>query len=107
MSPRTPWARPVRPTSSTSVDEVDVDLGAVAGGGSAHDRANALCSAASAADDATEVARTDGDFQPDATLRLAGGDGHGFGIVHDGLDHMHEHGRGRGCERVAHGHLLA
>ena len=58
-SPRTPCARPVRPTSSTSVDEVDVDLGAVAGGSGPHHGADALGGAATTADHAAEVTFTD------------------------------------------------
>ena len=42
-----------------SVGEVDVDLDAVAGRRSAHDGADALRRAATAADDPTEVARAD------------------------------------------------
>ena len=76
-APRTPWARPMRPTSSIgasgtgrSVGEVDVDLDAVACRCRTHDGADALRRPATAADHATEVAVADADLELDAVATL-------------------------------------
>ena len=69
--------------SKWSVDKVDVDLDAIAGGRGAHDGANALCSAATTADDSAEIAGADLHFELQTIPALDGIHLHSIGIVDD------------------------
>lgn len=93
-----------------SVFELDVDVGVVAAGGGTHDSTNAGSSAATTADDATEVAFADTHFQRRLTVTTGdGADTHRIRVVNDGLHDVQQHsGRCRdradtsGIGRLAH-----
>src|SRR4051812_32334853 len=102
--PLTPWARPMRPTSRrSSVDKVDVDLDAVAGGGGAHDRADALGGATAAADHPAEITRTDLDLELQAVAALDRVALHRIGIIDDRSHDVCQHRRGSRCGRLIRG----
>ena len=74
----------MRPTSrNESVDKVDVDLDAIAGGGGTNDGANALGGAATTTDHPAEIARPDLHFQLQAISTFDGVDVYGIRIVDD------------------------
>src|SRR4051812_8362211 len=83
----------MRPTSRrSSVDKVDVDLDTVASGGGAHDSADALRGATTAADHPAEIARADFHLELQPVAVLDGVDLHGISIVDDRSHDMRQHG---------------
>ena len=87
--------------ASKSVDEVDVDLDAVAAGRRAHDGADALRGAATSTDDPAELARRHVHLQDGAAAPLLRVDSHGVGLVDEAAHDVVEH-RGGGRR----GHLV-
>ena len=84
----------------SSVDKVDVDLDAIAGGRGAHDGADALRSAPTPADDPAEIARADLDLELQTIPALDGIDLHSICVVDDRTDDVGEH-----CRRSRRGTL--
>src|SRR4051794_1933380 len=112
-SPRNPWGLVMRPTSRSgcssspligsprSVEELDVDLDAVAHGGCPRDGADRGGHPAPLADDPTHVAFADGHVQRGAPAALLDLDLDGVGIVHDRPHEVVEHAAGvPGRDRV-------
>ena len=87
----------MRPTSrSESVDKVDVDLDAIAGGGGTDNRADALCGATTTTDHPAKIARPDLHFELQTIPALDRIDTHGICIVDDRPNDVGQHsGRGR------------
>src|SRR6185436_2179494 len=92
----------MRPTSrSASVDKVDVDLDAVAGGRGAHDGADALRSASTTTNDPAEIAGDDLDLELQAIPAFDGIDPHGVCVVDDRTDDVSQHRRRGGGAGLA------
>src|SRR4051812_39290088 len=101
-SPRTPWGRPIRPTTTVStslmatrtpgsapvgVDDVDAQAAAAHAG---HHRAQRLGRAAATADDLAEVVGVDPDLEGLAATAVQQVDGDVVGVVDDALDQVLE-----------------
>src|SRR5919197_606743 len=81
-SPRMPCGFVTKPTSSNSlIDEVDVDLGAILGGGGTHHGADGVGHATTPADHATHVARADRHLERGAAPAFGRLDPNGVGVV--------------------------
>ena len=78
-----------------SVEELDVDVGVVAGGGGPHDGADGLGGAAAPADHAAEVAGPDVDVEADPAAALGGVDLTASGSSTIDVTMWVEHGRPR------------
>src|SRR5262245_8491218 len=110
-SPRSPWARVIRPTSSSgdpppagpasaltgrSVLELDLDVAAVPGGGGPHDGTDGLGHPAPLADDAAHVGPADPHGHAGQRPALGQLDAHGVAVLDERADQVLEHGPGRG-----------
>src|SRR5579884_929191 len=88
-SPRRPCDLMIRPTCSNtlrprlSVDDVDRNLAAVAGGRGSHDGADGLGDAATPADHFAHVVRGDVEGKPQASSGRLDFDDHTLGLVND------------------------
>src|SRR5690606_22000315 len=97
-SPRTPCARSSRPTCSRSgkeaprsVEELDLDVRAVAAGGRPHDRADGVGHPSPLADDPTHVAGAHAHVEAGAALALLGGYLDGVAVVDELLEEVAQH----------------
>src|SRR6056300_445176 len=106
MSPRTPWARPSRPTCSSCggvigsvvvVEELDIEFDAVASGGRARHGANAGGCATPTADHPTQIAGADTDLEAIAAIGRGRLDTHRVRVIDDRANNVGEHRRSGVC----------
>ena len=79
------------------VDEVDINIHAIACCSSAHNSADAHCGTTAASNDATEVAFTNANFQQHFVAIGASFNNNRIWVVNDGTHDMVEHCRSNRC----------
>lgn len=103
-SPRTPCGLSMRPTSrrvTSSVEELDLDVATVAGGGGTDDGANGLRHTTTLADDPTHVAVTDVHVEHGTATTIVEFDLDGVRLLDELLHDIDEHGLGRDQVRTS------
>src|SRR5215831_9478566 len=103
-SPRTPWGRPTRPSSSSAapkgrlLDDVDVGLDALAGTSGAHDLPERLDDAAALADQTAHIGGAGVDQELHVVAALGHVDLDGLGLFGDVAGHVLDDGTGASAE---------